>query len=67
LRIKVTAEQVPRIPRDWLERERAAIGDWWYRQEYCCEFVDELTSVFPYDLVRAALDPAVEPLFAEVA
>jgi hypothetical protein len=35
-RTKITAEECPRIPREWLEQERRAIGDWWYRQEYLC-------------------------------
>ena len=63
-RVKVTAEQCPRISPEWLEGERASIGDWWYRQEYACEWLDPVDSAFATADVRAALDPAVTPLFA---
>ena len=62
-RVKVTADQVPRIPREWLERERATIGDWWFGQEYLCLFVDPLDSVFATEHIEAALDASVLPLF----
>ena len=66
LRVKVTAYDCPRIPRDWLDRERTAIGDWWFRQEYGCEFVETLDSVFRYDDIRRAFDDdSVKPLFEE--
>jgi hypothetical protein len=62
-RTKVTAEDCPRIPRVWLEQERQSIGDWWYRQEYMCEFVESVDSVFRYEDIQRALDPKVTPLF----
>jgi hypothetical protein len=65
-RTKVTAEDCPRIPKEWLEQERQSIGDWWYRQEYMCEFVETTDQVFSYEDIRRALDPTVKPLF-EVA
>ncbi len=33
-RVKVTAAECPRISPEFLAQERAAIGDWWYLQEY---------------------------------
>jgi hypothetical protein len=63
MRTKITADQCPRIDREWLERERQMIGDWWYRQEYFCEFVETDDSVFSYDDIQAALDPDIKPLF----
>ncbi len=65
-RTKVTAEDCPRIPREWLEQERRSIGDWWFRQEYMCEFVETIDQVFSYDDIQRALDDSVTPLF-EVA
>ncbi len=62
-RTKVTAEDCPRIPREWLEQERRAIGDWWYRQEYMTEFVETIDQVFSYDDIQRALDDSVTPLF----
>ncbi len=62
-RVKVTAAMCPRISAEFLEQERAAVGDWWYAQEYECEFVDTAGQVFSYDLVMAAISNEVEPLF----
>jgi hypothetical protein len=65
-RAKITATECPRIPREWLEQERRSIGDWWFRQEYLCEFVETIDQVFSYDDIQRALDDSVTPLF-EVA
>ena len=64
-RVRITAEACPRIPPAWLERERAAIGEWWFRQEYGCEFVDAQDHVFGHDAVMRALTAEVAPLFEE--
>lgn len=64
-RVTVTARDCPRIDPDWLAAERDRIGDWWFRQEYLCEFVDTESQVFGYDLVMSALSADVRPLFAE--
>jgi hypothetical protein len=66
-RVKVTAESCPRIPKDWLEREREAIGEWCYQQEYLCEFVETDDQVFRYDDIADAFDPDLPPLFIEEA
>ena len=63
----VTAYDVPRISREWLEAERNRIGDWWFRQEYLCEFVDTTDPVFSHDLVMAAMRDDVKPLFPVAA
>lgn len=63
-RVKVTADQCPRITREFLERERASIGTWWFTQEYECAWLDPVDSAFATSDVRAALDPTVTPLFA---
>jgi hypothetical protein len=62
-KVKITADQCPRIDKEWLMRERAMIGDWWYLQEYFCEFVETSDQVFSYDDIQAALDPTIKPLF----
>src|SRR5262249_31903236 len=38
LRIEVPAERIPRIAPAFLEQERRALGESWFRQEYCCSF-----------------------------
>jgi hypothetical protein len=62
-KVKITADQCPRINAEWLEREREMIGDWWYLQEYFCEFVETNDQVFSYDDIQSALDPDITPLF----
>jgi hypothetical protein len=61
---EITAYQCPRIDPAWLEAERRRVPDWWFRQEYLCEFLDTVDSVFRYeDIQRAVSDQTVTPLF----
>ncbi len=62
-KVKITADQCHRIDKEWLEREKAMIGDWWYLQEYFCEFVETNDQIFSYDDINAALSSDVQPLF----
>src|SRR5215212_2086540 len=62
-RAKVTAYECPRIPLDWLEAERARIGDWWFEQEYLCMFKDAIDSFFRGEDIEAAASADVQPLF----
>jgi hypothetical protein len=61
-RVSVTGSECARIPPDFLVEERAALGDRFFRQEYCCEFVSSGDAVFDADLIRAAYSDDVEPL-----
>ena len=63
LRKEVTALDCPRISDDFLEQERQALGDLWFRQEYGCEFLETVDQVFRYDDIERALSDEVEPLF----
>jgi hypothetical protein len=60
-RYEVTAEQCPRISASFLEEEHRTLGDWWYRQEYGCEFMDGQTAAFARDDVEAAFSEEVQP------
>ncbi len=62
MRTKITADQCPRIAPEWLEREKAAMPSFWFKQEYLCEFCETIDSVFSYDDIHAAIDPNVKPL-----
>lgn len=64
-RVKVTAFDCPRIDPAWLAEERLAIGDWWFDQEYGCEFKDAVDSYFRSEDIDAVASPDVVPLFAE--
>ena len=61
-RVRVPATECPRIPRAFLEEEREAMGERWFRQEYLCEFMDSVSGVFERDLVEEAITEDVEPL-----
>jgi len=63
-RVRVPATEVPRISPGFLEEERAALGDWWYRQEYLCDFVEAEDAFFLEADVRNAITVDVQPLFA---
>ena len=52
----VKAEQCPRITKDFLEAERAALGEWRYRQEYECKFEDVAGVMFRADDIEAMFE-----------
>lgn len=54
-RVTVAAADCPRIPATFLEEERVRFGDRWFRQEYCCEFLDRDGALFPRDLIDGSL------------
>lgn len=62
-RTKITAYECPRISNEWLSEERRAIGDWWFDQEYLCEFKDNVDQVFSSEHIARALDNDIQPLF----
>lgn len=55
-RYLVPASQCPRIPPAFLEEERRSIGEFWFQQEYGCEFLDAQSQAF----TRADIDKAFE-------
>ncbi len=59
-RVKVTAEQCPRISAAFLVEEKKHMGEWWFNQEYMCEFMDAETAAFTYDDVQEAFAEKVE-------
>jgi hypothetical protein len=54
LRVEVPASQIPRIPKEFLDAERRALGDAWFRQEYCCSFEALQGLVYP-DFARCVV------------
>lgn len=61
-RVKITAEQCPRIGAAFLAEERQALGDRWFAQEYLCSFEELIGAVFRQSDIDAALSDDVEPL-----
>lgn len=39
-RVRITARECPRIPAEFLEEERRAMGQDWFDQEYDCQFIE---------------------------
>ena len=64
-RVKIIADQCPRIPPEFLEQERRSMPEAWFRQEYFCEFSDTEGAVFRYEDVMGALTDQVQPLFPD--
>jgi hypothetical protein len=60
-RALVTAYDCPRMTKQWLEEERKQIGGYWFEQEYCCIFKDDVSSVFRYEDIMAAMDNGIMP------
>lgn len=63
-RESIPAEQCPRISREFLETERATIGEYWFAQEYGCQFVETDDQLFREDAIERAFSHAPDPLFA---
>ncbi len=61
-RVMIKATDVPRIPQDFLEEERRALG-LWYAQEYECQFLDTMNQVFASADIQRAISSDIQPLF----
>jgi hypothetical protein len=54
-RVKVTADQCPRITKEFLAAELKAMGQRYFNQEYGCSFEAVVDAYFDGDSIRAAL------------
>jgi predicted phage terminase large subunit-like protein len=59
-RVKVTADECPRISKKYLDQERRALPSAWFAQEYCCEFVQDEDSIFKERWIQY-FDPEKRP------
>jgi len=64
-RITIPASVCPRISKEFLTEEKASLGDWWFSQEYGCQFVQTTDQIFDYEVVMRALSSEVKPLFED--
>lgn len=53
-RIAIKAADCPRIKAKFLAKEKAAIGERWFRQEYEISFEDTIAALFSYEDLQAA-------------
>ena len=61
-RVRVTADQCPRITKEYLDHERRALPPAWFSQEDRCEFTQDDASIFKERWVQY-YDPADVPSF----
>jgi hypothetical protein len=54
-RYEVPAQQCPRIAPEFLAEEQRVMGDWWFSQEYGCQFLDAQSAAFREADIRAML------------
>jgi len=59
-----TADDCPHISRDFLDKRRKRWPEWYFRQEFYCEFRDNNESAFTTDLIERLFSPEVEPIWA---
>lgn len=52
-RFHVSSEDCPRIPKNFLLKEKRRLSKWEYAQEYLGEFVDEFSQFFATDLIKS--------------
>lgn len=62
-RVRIPASDCPRISAAFLAEERAALGPWYYEQEYECEFRSAGGQMFTEDMIAAMFSTDVQPLF----
>jgi hypothetical protein len=53
-RVEVSATDCPRISEAFLEEQRLSMGEFWFRQEFFCEFIDSDSAAFRTEDVEAA-------------
>ena len=61
-RFQAPATECARIPKAFLDEERATMGERWFGQEYMCEFGETLSGIFSRELVERAITYDVKPL-----
>jgi hypothetical protein len=59
-RYQVPANDCPRIAADFLDEERRTMGEWWFAQEYECQFLDAETQPFGREDIERAFEEVVE-------
>jgi len=59
---RVAAQDCPRISAEFLAEQRVSMPDWFFRQEFCCEFTATDDAIFNHDLVLASISDEVMPL-----
>ncbi len=61
--INITTEECPWMTKNFLKEERDKLGEWWYSQEYECQFRENAEGFFTIEEVENAFSKEVKPLF----
>lgn len=64
-RVRITAEQCPRISAEFLAEERRALGERWFNQEFLCDWAEVVGAVFRQEDIEAAFDNDLKPFFVD--
>jgi hypothetical protein len=59
-RYEVPATECPRIPASFLEAERRSMPEWWFAQEFLCEFRETEDQIFTHEMIEGARDDVLE-------
>lgn len=63
---EVPASKCPRISTAFLAEERASIGEWWFKQEYGCEFVEVQGGLFSPEAIDTAFEDGGDLFFPDL-
>jgi hypothetical protein len=66
-RFELAVYDNPRMDKSQVEKIRRKTPEWMWNQEYLLHWQSGVDQIFPDELVQAALDPAVRPLFTKEA
>jgi hypothetical protein len=59
-RYEVPASECPRISASFLEAERRAMPEYWFAQEYLCEFRETEDQLWTHEMIEGARDDELE-------
>jgi len=57
---EVPATECPRISPEFLEEEKESQGEWWFLQEYMCQFMDAQTAAFRSEDIERIVSKEVD-------
>ena len=63
--MRITAEECPRIAKEFLEEERRALGERWFRPEYLSDFSETVDAVFDGLRGGSRFDPTYDRVVVE--
>jgi len=65
--IEAPASECPRISPEYLEEQRVLLGEWFYEQEFLCQFKQDVHAGFSVSAVARMVTPGRQSAFAGTA